>query len=97
MTEKSGPSLPFVFTLLAAVDSGSCRLQMEKATQMQRGLMARVILSIITLAAFLAGSLIFVGFYTSGYDLFRKIVVVLVAMLIVFAALALVGHDGAGG
>src|SRR5207245_1186760 len=80
---------PFVFTLLAAVNSGSLRFQMEKATQMQRGLMARVILSIITLAAFLAGSLIFVGFYTSGYDLFQKIVVILVAMIIAFAVLAI--------
>ncbi len=61
---------------------------MERVNQMQRGLMVRVVLSIVTLAAFLAGSLIVVGFYTSGYDLFQKIVVVLVAMIIAFAALA---------
>ena len=58
--------------------------------------MARVVLSIITLAAFLVGSLIFVGFYTSGYDLFQKIVVVLVAMIIAFAALAIVWVTWAG-
>jgi hypothetical protein len=69
---------------------------MEKVSQMQRGLMARVILSIITLSAFLAGSLIFVGFYTSGYDLFQKIVVILVAMIIAFAALAIVWVTWAG-
>jgi len=69
---------------------------MEKASQMQHGLMARVVLSIITLAAFLTGSLIFVGFYTSGYDLFQKIVVVLVAMIIAFAALAIVWVTWAG-
>ena len=63
---------------------------------MQRGLMARVILSIIMLAAFLAGSLVFVGFYTSGYDLFQKIVVILVAMIIAFAALAIVWVTWAG-
>jgi len=63
---------------------------------MQHGLMARVVLSIITLAAFLTGSLIFVGFYTSGYDLFQKIVVVLVAMIIAFAALAIVWVTWAG-
>jgi hypothetical protein len=69
---------------------------MEKVSQMQRGLMVRVVLSIITLAAFLAGSLIFVGFYTSGYDLFQKIVVILVAMIIAFAALAIVWVTWAG-
>jgi len=69
---------------------------MEKVSQMQRGLMARVILSIIMLAAFLAGSLVFVGFYTSGYDLFQKIVVILVAMIIAFAALAIVWVTWAG-
>ena len=63
---------------------------------MQRGLMVRVVLSIITLAAFLTGSLIFVGFYTSGYDLFQKIVVVLAAMIIAFAALAIVWVTWAG-
>ena len=69
---------------------------MEKVSQMQRGLMARVILSIIMLAAFLAGSLVFVGFYTSGYDLFQKIVVILVAMIMAFAALAIVWVTWAG-
>ena len=58
--------------------------------------MARAILSIVTLAAFLAGSLIFVGFYTSGYDLFQKIVVVLVAMIIAIAALAILWIAYAG-
>jgi hypothetical protein len=58
--------------------------------------MGRVVLSIITLAAFLTGSLIFVGFYTSGYDLFQKIVVILVAMIIAFAALAIVWVTWAG-
>ena len=61
----------------------------KEVDHMPRGLMARAVLSIITLAAFLAGSLIFVGFYTSAYDLFEKIVVVLVAMIIAIAALAI--------
>ncbi|TMI13230.1 hypothetical protein E6H35_07830 [Candidatus Bathyarchaeota archaeon] len=95
MTEESDPSLTCVFTLLAAVNSSSCRYQMEKATQMQRGLMVRVVLSIITLAAFLAGSLIVVGFYTN-YDWFQKIVVILVAMIIAFAALAIMWVTWAG-
>src|SRR3989442_13727147 len=96
MIEESCPGLPRVFTLLAACNSSSRRFQMEKVSQMQRGLMVRVVLSIITLAAFLAGSLIFVGFYTSGYDLFQKIVVILVAMIIAFAALAIVWVTWAG-
>ena len=69
---------------------------MERVDQMPRALMIRVVLSIITLAAFLAGSLIFVGFYTSGYDLFQKIVVLLVAMIVAFAALAVLWVTWAG-
>ena len=74
----------------------SNRFQMEKVDSMPRGLMARAVLSIVTLAAFLAGSLVFVGFYTSGYDLFQKIVVVLVAMIIAIAALAILWITYAG-
>ncbi len=44
----------------------------------------------------MAGSLIFVGFYTSGYGLFQKIVVILVAMIIAFAGLAIVWVTWAG-
>ena len=69
---------------------------MERVDQMPRALMVRVVLSIITLAAFLAGSLIFVGFYTSGYDLFQKIVVLLVAIIVAFAALAVLWVTWAG-
>ncbi len=47
-------------------------------------------------AAFLAGSLIYVGFYTSGYDLFQKIVVFLVAMIIAVAAIAIMWVTWAG-
>jgi len=85
-----------VVILLAAGVNSFSSISMEKVSHMQRGLMARVLLSIITLAAFLAGSLIFVGFYTSGYDLFQKIVVILVAMIIAFAALAIVWVTWAG-
>ena len=75
----------------------SRRFQMEKeVNQMPRVLMARAVASIVTLAAFLAGSLIFVGFYTSDYDLFQKIVVVLVAMIIAIAALAILWITYAG-
>jgi hypothetical protein len=69
---------------------------MEKEDHMPRGLVARAVLSIVTLAAFLVGSLIFVGFYTSGYDLLQKVVVVLVAMIIAIAALAILWVTYAG-
>ena len=68
----------------------------KEIDHMPRGLMARAVLSIITLAAFLVGSLIFVGFYTSSYDLFQKIVVVLVAIIIAIAALAILWVTYAG-
>jgi len=57
--------------------------------------MVRVVLSIITLAAFLSGSLIVVAFFTD-YNWFQKLVVVLVAMIIAFAALAIVWVTWAG-
>ena len=62
---------------------------------MQRGFIARVVLSIITLAAFLSGSLIIVAFFTD-YNWFQKVVVVLVAMIIAFAALAILWVTWAG-
>jgi hypothetical protein len=68
---------------------------MEKIDQMPRALVARIVLSIITLAAFLSGSLIFVAFFTD-YTGFQKFVVVLVAMIIAFAALAILWVTWAG-
>jgi hypothetical protein len=62
---------------------------------MPRALVARIVLSIITLAAFLSGSLIVVAFFTD-YTGFQKFVVVLVAMIIAFAALAILWVTWAG-
>ncbi len=47
-----------------------------------RGLVGRIIFTILTLAAFLAGSLIYVAFFTGGFSVFQKVVVVLVALII---------------
>ncbi len=69
---------------------------MEKMEKMSQGILARVIGTIIAFAAFLVGSLIYVGFYTSGYDLFQKIVVVLVALIIAVAAIAIMWVTWAG-
>ena len=57
-------------------------MSMEPGIPAVRGMVWRVVLTIITLAAFLAGSLIYVAFYTGGFSLFQKIVVVLVALII---------------
>lgn len=57
-------------------------MSMEPGIPAVRGMVWRVVLTIVTLAAFLAGSLIYVAFYTGGFSLFQKIVVVLVALII---------------
>ncbi len=57
-------------------------MSMEPGTPAVRGMVWRVVLTIITLAAFLAGSLIYVAFYTGGFSIFQKIVVVLVALIL---------------
>lgn len=69
---------------------------MEKMEKMSQGILWRIIGTIVAFAAFLAGSLIYVGFYTSGYDLFQKIVVFLVAMIIAVAAIAIMWVTWAG-
>ena len=68
---------------------------MEKLDRMRGGLMIRVVLSIVTLAAFLAGSLIFVAF-GGNFNLFQQVVIVVVAMIIAFAALAILWVTWAG-
>ena len=55
---------------------------MEKEDDISRnGLAARIILTIVIVAAFLAGSLIYVAFYSAGYSALQKAVVVLVALI----------------
>ena len=63
---------------------------------MRSGLMLRVILSILILAGFLVGSLIYVGFYTDGFSTLQKIISVLVAMIIALTILAVVWVTWAG-
>src|SRR5438876_11846753 len=58
---------------------------------MAAGLMWRIIGTIVAFSAFLIGSLIYVGFYTSGFDLTQKVIVVLVALIVAFAAIAICG------
>ena len=55
---------------------------MESGSHPGTGLVWRIIVTIIALSGFLAGSLVYVAFYTSGYSPFQKFVVVLVAFII---------------
>ncbi len=56
-------------------------MSMEPGIPTPRGIMWRIVLTIVSLAAFLIGSLIYVAFYAGGFSLFQKIVVVLVALI----------------
>src|SRR5947209_8868150 len=69
---------------------------MEKVEKMATGLMWRIIGTILAFSAFLIGSLIYVGFYTSGFDLTQKVIVVLVALIVAFAAIAIMWVTFAG-
>lgn len=51
------------------------------------GLASRVIASIITVAGWLIFALLFLTFYSNGFDLVEKIVIVLVSLIIVGAIL----------
>ncbi len=69
---------------------------MEKVREMRSGLMLRVILSILILAGFLVGSLIYVGFYAPSFNTLQQIISVLVAIIIAFTILAVVWVTWAG-
>ncbi len=69
---------------------------MEKVEKIAGSIMLRIIGTIITLAGFLIGSLVYVGFYTAGYSLGQRIVVVLVALIIALAAISIMWVTFAG-
>ncbi len=71
-------------------------MSMEPGTPSPTGMVGRIVFTIITLAAFLAGSLVYVAFYTSGFSLFQKIVVVLVAFIISVALVSIAWVTWAG-
>jgi len=58
--------------------------------------MVRIILSIITLSGFLVGSLIYVGFYTAGFTLGQRVIVVLVAFILAVTAISVMWVTYAG-
>lgn len=69
-------------------------MSLERRTQ--TGLMARIIVTIITIAGFLAGSLIYIGFYAGGYNTFQKIVVFLVAFILAITVVSIAWVTWAG-
>ena len=69
---------------------------MEHVEKTARGMIARIIGTIVTLAVFLIGTLIYVGFYTNGYSLFQKIVVFLVGFILAIAVVSIMWVAWAG-
>ena len=69
---------------------------MERTQRIVWGIMWRIAATIITLAAFLVGSLIYVGFYAPHYSFGQDVIVVLVALIIALAAIALTWLSWAG-
>lgn len=75
---------------------GKIGMSMEPGTHGPEGMVSRIIVTIITLAGFLVGSLIYVAFYTSGFTFFQKTVVVLVALIIAVTIVAVAWVTWAG-
>jgi len=69
---------------------------LEKVDKMATGLMWRIVGTVVAFSAFLIGSLIYVGFYASSFDLTQKIIVVIVALILAFAAIAIMWVTFAG-
>ncbi len=69
---------------------------MEKVNRWSESILWRIIGTIIAFAAFLVGSLIYVGFYAKNYSAFQDFVVVAVALIIALAATAIMWVTFAG-
>lgn len=52
-------------------------------------MVGRIVFTITVAALFLIGSLLYVGFYSAGYTLLQKIIVVIVALVIAWAIIAI--------
>ena len=70
--------------------------QMSIVDNASRGALTRIIGTIIIGSGFLVGVLIYLGFYTAGYDIFQKVVVFLVALIVAAAAIAIMWVSWAG-
>lgn len=59
---------------------------MAKKNMPQGGMTGIIAASVLLPALVLIGSLIYVAFYSSGYSLFQKIVIVIIALIVICAA-----------
>ncbi len=69
---------------------------MQQVEKTASGMILRIVATILVFTAFLVGSLIYVGFYASSYDLFQKIIVVLIAFILATATVAVMWVSWAG-
>ena len=69
---------------------------MEQVESATKGVLWRIIGTIIIVTGFLVGSLIYVGFYAASFDLVQKVIVVLVALILAIAATAIIWVSLAG-
>ena len=69
-------------------------MSMERKSSI--GLMTRVIVTIVTLAGFLAGSLIYIAFFAPNYNLLQQLVVFLVAFIVAITIVAIAWVTWAG-
>jgi hypothetical protein len=69
---------------------------MQQVEKTASGMILRIVATILVFTAFLVGSLIYVGFYAGSYDLFQKIIVVLVAFILATATVAIMWVSWAG-
>ena len=56
---------------------------------MYEGIVWRIVATILVVVVFLIGSLLYVGFYASGFNLIQDIVIVLVALIVAWAVIAI--------
>lgn len=64
-------------------------MSLERGGNLARGILRRIIGTILIVTAFLVGSLVYVGFYTAGYSLGQRVIVVLVAMILAIASISI--------
>ncbi len=69
---------------------------MQQVEKTASGMILRIVATILLFTAFLVGSLIYVGFYDGSYDLFQRIIVVLVAFILATATVAIMWVSWAG-
>jgi hypothetical protein len=69
---------------------------MPKRTVSQGEMVGMAIAAVLIPAIILVASLIYVAFYASGYSLFQKIVIVLIALIVIGVAEALLWMAWAG-